>query len=117
MGLTFNTLGNSNKAEALLKKALVAMRGSHDQALLDTLICKHAFIIAWMGRTADATEALKQIIERRTPPPENPAEALHYLAMISNARTIPNLRLFMRRTHCVRCARHAARRQTKKRPT
>ena len=29
------------------------MRGSHDVALLDTLICKHAFIIAWTGRNAD----------------------------------------------------------------
>ena len=108
MGITFNTLGNSSKAEALLKKALAAMRGSHDQALLDTLICKHAMIIAWMGRTADATEALKQIVERRTPPPENPAEALHYLAMVSGRANDPQSALVYA-TDALRALRKARR--------
>jgi serine/threonine-protein kinase len=83
LGTHYRTLGEVDKAEALLKRALVSARDSNDTSLKAELTCKYATVIEMLGRVDEARRDLQITANRSDIDAETAAQCFSYLAFLS----------------------------------
>jgi serine/threonine-protein kinase len=111
IGTSMQTLGNSSEAIRLGERALALARNCDDPDLLDGLHANHALAIGWVGRYAEARQALLAVLSRRGSMLERRTEAHHYLALLAGGNNDPAAALHHAEEalQCLRAQRHPPR--------
>jgi eukaryotic-like serine/threonine-protein kinase len=85
LGKYHQTLGQADKAEALLKRAVHDSRESNDMSLKARMTCQYATAIEMFGRIDEARRNLQSITSQIGIDAETASECLSYLAYIAGS--------------------------------
>jgi eukaryotic-like serine/threonine-protein kinase len=83
LGIYYHTMGDQQRAEPLLRKALDAVQTSADVQLRSKLTCDHALTVGALGRVAEATSILLNEVSTPLTSTQQAAECLEYLAYLA----------------------------------
>ena len=83
LGIYYHTIADDMGAEALLQRALDAVRTSSDGDLRRKLTCDHAIAVAGLGKLDDAKRALNAVIADPATATRQSADCLEYLAYMA----------------------------------
>jgi eukaryotic-like serine/threonine-protein kinase len=82
LGMQHRTVGEAGKAEALLQRAVVAAKASHDASFTARLDCQHASTVEILGRVDEARTSLLATARRDDIDPQTAAECFAYLSYL-----------------------------------
>jgi eukaryotic-like serine/threonine-protein kinase len=85
LGKYHQTLGQADKAEALLKRAIQDSRASNDTSLKARLTCQYATALEMFGRLDEARRDLESITSQNDIDAETASECLSYLAYVAGS--------------------------------
>jgi eukaryotic-like serine/threonine-protein kinase len=85
LGRYHQTLGQADKAEALLKRAIQDSRASNDTSLKARLTCQYATALEMFGRLDEARRDLQSITSQNDIDAETASECLSYLAYVAGS--------------------------------
>jgi eukaryotic-like serine/threonine-protein kinase len=85
LGRYHQTLGQADKAEALLKRAIQDSHDSNDASLKARLTCQYATALEMFGRLDEARRDLQSITSQNDIDAETASECLSYLAYVAGS--------------------------------